>query len=214
MTIDFYYLPGSAPCRSVLLAAKALGLELNLKLVDLMKGEHLTPEFIKMNPQHTIPTLNDGGFCLWESRAILGYLVDQYGKDDTLYPKEPKKRALVDQRLYFDATVLYQRFGDHFYPTVFGGAPVDPAKQQKVEEALEFLNTFLAGQTWVAGSNLTIADLSIVASISTIEVGDFSLDKYPNVVAWYDRVKKSAPGYEVNAEGTAAFKQMVQSLKK
>lgn len=48
MPIDLYYLPGSSPCRGVLLAAKALGLELNLKLTDLMKGEHLTPEFIKV----------------------------------------------------------------------------------------------------------------------------------------------------------------------
>lgn len=48
MTIDFYYLLGSAPCRSVMLGAKALGVELNLKEVDIMKGEHLTPEFIKV----------------------------------------------------------------------------------------------------------------------------------------------------------------------
>lgn len=48
MPIDLYYLPGSAPCRAVLLAAKALGVELNLKLTDLMKGEHLTPEYIKV----------------------------------------------------------------------------------------------------------------------------------------------------------------------
>lgn len=49
MTIDFYYLPGSAPCRSVLMTAKAVGVELNLKLVDLMSGEHLKPEFIKVS---------------------------------------------------------------------------------------------------------------------------------------------------------------------
>lgn len=66
MPIDLYYLPGSAPCRSVLLVAKALGLELNLKPTNLMEGEHLKPEFIKMNPQHTIPTINDDGFALWE----------------------------------------------------------------------------------------------------------------------------------------------------
>ncbi|PSN32394.1 hypothetical protein C0J52_20855 [Blattella germanica] len=47
MTIDFYYLPGSAPCRSVLLAAKAFGVDLNLKVTNLMAGEHLTPEFLK-----------------------------------------------------------------------------------------------------------------------------------------------------------------------
>lgn len=49
MTIDFYYLAGSAPCASVRLLAGALGIELNLKYTDLMKGEHLTPEFLKVN---------------------------------------------------------------------------------------------------------------------------------------------------------------------
>lgn len=49
MTLDLYYVPGSAPCRTVLLAAKALGVDLNLKYLDLMKGEHLTPEFIKVS---------------------------------------------------------------------------------------------------------------------------------------------------------------------
>lgn len=53
MTIDFYYLPGSAPCRSVALTAKALGLELNFKLTDLMAGENLTPEFIKVTFEKT-----------------------------------------------------------------------------------------------------------------------------------------------------------------
>lgn len=49
MPIDLYYVPGSAPCRTVLLAAKAVGVDLNLKYLDLMKGEHLTPEFIKVS---------------------------------------------------------------------------------------------------------------------------------------------------------------------
>lgn len=49
MGLDFYYTPGSAPCRSVLLAAKAVGIELNLKPLDLMKGEHLKPEFVKVS---------------------------------------------------------------------------------------------------------------------------------------------------------------------
>ena len=66
MPIDIYYLPGSPPCRAVLLTAKALGLEMNLKRLELMKGEHLKPEFLKINPQHTIPTIIDNGFCMWE----------------------------------------------------------------------------------------------------------------------------------------------------
>lgn len=49
MTIDFYYLPGSAPCRSVLMVAKAVGVELNLKRTNLQAGEHLTPEYVKVS---------------------------------------------------------------------------------------------------------------------------------------------------------------------
>ena len=48
MSLDLYYLPASAPCRAVLLAANAVGVQLNLKYVQLMKGEHLTPEYIKV----------------------------------------------------------------------------------------------------------------------------------------------------------------------
>lgn len=49
MGIDFYYAPASSPCRAVQLAAKAVGIELNLKPLDLMKGEHLKPEFLKVS---------------------------------------------------------------------------------------------------------------------------------------------------------------------
>lgn len=48
MVLDFYYVPGSAPCRAVQMAAKAVGVDLNLKLTNLMAGEHLTPEYIKV----------------------------------------------------------------------------------------------------------------------------------------------------------------------
>lgn len=213
MTIDFYYLPESAPCRSVLLVAKAVGVELNLKHTDLQKGDHLKPEFVKINPQHTIPTLDDNGFVLWESRAILGYLAQQYGKDDSLYPKDPKKRALVDARLYFDIGTLAQRFGEYFYPVLFAGASFDPAKRTRLEEAYEFLDKFLEGQTWVAGDSLTIADIAIVASVSTAEAAGIEISKYPNVTRWFGKAKSAIPGYdELNHSGAMKFKEMVKRL--
>lgn len=48
--MDFYYLPGSAPCRAVQMTAAAVGVELNLKLLNLMAGEHMKPEFLKVSP--------------------------------------------------------------------------------------------------------------------------------------------------------------------
>jgi hypothetical protein len=53
------------------------------------------------------------GATFTRSRAVMGYLVNQYGKDDSLYPTNPKKRAVVDQRLYFDAGTLQQRNADY-----------------------------------------------------------------------------------------------------
>nr|CAD7423568.1 unnamed protein product [Timema monikensis] len=186
--VNTYPNVANAPCRIVLLTAKAVGVDLNLKLTNLFTGEHLKPEYIKLNPQHTVPTLNDNGFILTESRAIAGYLVDQYGKNDSLYPKDPKKRAVVDQRLYFDIGTLYQRFSDYYYPIAFAGAPADAEKLKKLEEAFGFLDKFLEGQEWAAGNKITLADISLIFG--------YSLSKYPNVNKWFTKCKKSIPGYE------------------
>ncbi|XP_017120489.2 uncharacterized protein LOC108141556 [Drosophila elegans] len=207
---DFYYLPGSAPCRSVIMTAKAVGVELNKKLLNLQAGEQLKPEFLKINPQHTIPTLVDNGFALWESRAILVYLVEKYGKTDSLYPKCPKKRAVINQRLYFDMGTLYQSFANYYYPQVFAKAPADPEAFKKIEAAFEFLNTFLEGQEYAAGDSLTVADIALVASVSTFEVAGFEISKYANVNKWYENAKKVTPGWEENWAGCLEFKKFFE----
>ncbi|KAL1139450.1 hypothetical protein AAG570_006434 [Ranatra chinensis] len=215
MTIDFYYTPGSAPCRGVQLAAKALGVELNLKLVDLMNGEHLKPEFIKLNPQHNVPTLDDNGFVINESRAIMTYLADQYGKDESLYPKDAKKRAVVNQRLYFDMGTLYHRFGELYYPVMFGGAAYDEEKAKKLDEALGFLDGFLSKSAWATGDKITLADCALAASVSTIEAVGYDFSKHSNVVKWYNNAKSNLPGYEeANNAGAQKFKGMYEALTK
>ncbi|XP_047488662.1 glutathione S-transferase 1-like [Penaeus chinensis] len=66
MPLDFYYLDMSPPCRAVMLTARAVGVDLNLKLVNIMTGDHRKPEFLKINPQHKIPFLVDGTVKLSE----------------------------------------------------------------------------------------------------------------------------------------------------
>lgn len=77
--------------------------------MNLETGEHLSEAYLKINPQHTIPTLNDNGIILWGSHSIVTYLVSKYGKDDSLYPKDLVTRARVDQCLHFDNGVLFTR---------------------------------------------------------------------------------------------------------
>lgn len=95
-----------------------------------------------------MPTLVDDGFILWESRAIMIYLIEKYGKSTSLYPSDPKARAVVNQRLFFDMGTLYQRILDYYYSQVVDKTPADPKKFKKLEEAVNFFNTFLDGQTY------------------------------------------------------------------
>ena len=104
-----------------------------------------------------MPTLIDDGFALWESRAIMVYLVEKYGKTTSLYPSEPKARALVNQRLYFDLGTLYQRFTDYYFPQIFAKQPANPDNFKKLEDAVGFFNTFLEGQTYAVSKNNTNA---------------------------------------------------------
>ncbi|CAG2118814.1 unnamed protein product [Medioppia subpectinata] len=108
MSIDLYYNKFSGPSRAALMTVRQLNIDINLKQLDLSAGEHMTPEYLAINPNHKVPTLVDGEFVLWESRAIMQYLCNRYAPDSTLYPKDPKKRALVDRSLNFDFSFLAQ----------------------------------------------------------------------------------------------------------
>lgn len=67
------------------------------------------------------------------------------------------------------------------YPQVFGGAPADKEKLAKIDDALKLLDTFLDGQKYAAGPTLTVADLSLVASVSSFEASDVDFKKYNNI---------------------------------
>lgn len=215
MPLDLYHLVGSPPCHSVRLLLKTIGVGVKLKSVDLLKEENKSPEFIKMNPQHTLPTLDDNGFYVTESRAIMGYLVDQYGRDDSLYPKDVKERTRVNQMLFFDVGTLYQRFSDYYFPVFETGKYGEPGKLAKLEEAFQILDKYLEGQNWVTGKHLTIADFTILSSVASAECVGFDVNKYANVSRWYANAQKTLPGYdEVLRSGCKALKEYFDQFKK
>jgi len=207
----------SAPCRIVEMTAECLGLEYQFKVVDLMAGDHMKPEFLAMNPMHNIPTVKDGDFIMNESRAVAAYLVNKYGKDDSLYPKDPEVRARVDQKLYFDMGVFYKAFGDLVYPIMLGGDKPGQDKADKFKEVMGWMNDFVAGDKFVGGTNeMTIADIALIATYSTIKatggVGGINFSDYPNIEAWYDKCIKLVPNYEkANGEGATAFGEWYKS---
>lgn len=88
-----------------LLVVRNLGLNIQVKNVDIYKGEQHSPEYLKINPMNQVPAFVDGDFVLTESKAIATYLANS--SKSLLYPTDYKKRALIDSKLYFDSTSAF-----------------------------------------------------------------------------------------------------------
>lgn len=114
-----FYASASPPARACLLVARYLELDIEVKHVNISGGEHHSEEFKKVNPDAKVPFLVDGDLGLGESRAIMAYLVNSRKPGNDLYPSEPKARALVDQRLYYDATNVFVKLGAFLVSLIF-----------------------------------------------------------------------------------------------
>ena len=102
---------------------------------------------------HSVPVLVDGDFVLTESRAVAAYVANTYDKTGQLYPTDPKVRARVDSRLYFDMGTFYHAFGETVYPLMLKDEKVAPAKFDRLKEVLGWANDFVKETGYVAGTD-------------------------------------------------------------
>ena len=112
MTGILYHHLFSGPSRTVLLTVRNLGLNIQVKNVDIFKGEQHSPQYLKINPLNQIPAFVDGDFVLTESKAIVCYLANS--NRSQLYPTDFKKRAMIDSRLYFDSSSFFPALRDFY----------------------------------------------------------------------------------------------------
>uniref|UniRef100_A0A1B0GQT5 glutathione transferase n=1 Tax=Phlebotomus papatasi TaxID=29031 RepID=A0A1B0GQT5_PHLPP len=208
--LKLYHFPVSPPSRIAVLVVRNLHLDVEIITVDLMNRGQLTPEFLKINPQHTVPTIEDNGFILWESRAIASYLVSAKAPGSSLYPTDPKKRAIVDARLYLDQALQLALTAIVFPIHAHGATTIEKDKKDKAYQILENLNTFMEGKPYAAGNELTIADLALLATITSFYEMGANIPKFKNITSWYKRLE-SIPGFKENGEGAKALGEYVKS---
>ncbi|CAG9821568.1 unnamed protein product [Phaedon cochleariae] len=164
----------------------------------------------RINPKRTIPTLDDDGFYLWDSHAIMIYLMEQYGKTSSLYPKDVQKRALVNQILFFDCGDLFARYVTVVNRLLFrGGTSELTDKDIKfVAENYDMVERFLQGGKFIAGNEVTIADISIWCTITNSSTySPLDLKKYPNIKAWFGRME-ALPYAHINIEGRKEIEKL------
>ncbi|XP_055543888.1 glutathione S-transferase 1-like [Wyeomyia smithii] len=183
--------------RAVEITAKLIGVELDIKLVDLVKKEHLTDEYLKMNPQHTVPTIVDNGVALYDSHAIIIYLVSKYAKDDSLYPKDLVTQARINALLHFESGVLFARLRGTLAPIFYQGAPSVPEdKLNSIYDAYVLLEGMLQSD-YLVGNSLTLADISCSTSLSTLHaLFPVDADKCPKLIAYLSRLEQNLPNHK------------------
>nr|WCC58234.1 glutathione S-transferase [Pharsalia antennata] len=213
MVIKLYAIKGSPPARATLLTVGALGIEVDYQEVDILKGEQHSQDFLEINPLHTVPTIEDGDFAIWDSHAINSYLVDKYGKDDSLYPKDLQKRAVVNQRMYFDTGILFPRFGAIIVLIIRQGAKtVRKDLADSLVDAYNSLETLLERSTYVAGEQLTIADFSIVTTLTTANIlVPIASNRFPKISEWLAKMQALPYYASANQVGLDQFAALIKS---
>jgi glutathione S-transferase len=158
-----------------------------------------TPEYRRLNPNGLVPTIDDDGFVLWESNAIVRYLAGKHGQGG-VFPAEPRTRALADQWMDWQVSL--------FWPTIrplFMGLVRTPEPQRdmqaiesaraKTAETLGILDAHLASRRFLAGDAFTIADIPMGCSIWRWMMLPIQRPRQPNVERWFDALKQR-PTYE------------------
>jgi glutathione S-transferase len=191
-----YYFPASLNARRAVMTAIHLGVDVDLVVVDLAKGEQRRADFLEKNPNGKVPVLEDDGFVLSESHAIMQYLADRT-PDQSLYPGELRARADVNRWLFWSA--------HHFTPAVsilnwencvrriLGLGEPDPVAVKRgealVTEGARVLDAHLAGKPWIAQDRLTLADLAIAAPLMVIRQAKLPVNDFANLMVWLRRVQ-------------------------
>ena len=189
----------SGNCYKVRLTAALLGLALERREYDIMKGETRTPDFLgKVNANGRIPVLQAGDRFIPESNAACFYLAD----GSALVPADRFGRADMLRWMFFEQynhepNVATMRFWAAFV----GEANLTDAQRAQIpgkraagEAALRVMDEHLAGRDFFVGETLTLADVALYAYTHVAESGGFRLGDYPAVGAWLKRVE-AAPGY-------------------
>lgn len=193
--MKLYVVSDGPPSLSVRQALAFLALRYEEINVDFGAGEHMTDKYAKLNPQKEIPVLDDDGFLLSESNAILQYICDKYKPDSSLYPKDPKIRAIVNQRLCFNLSTYYANIMNYALAPIFFDYERTPLSLKKVHIGLDVFNTYLErlGKAYAAADHLTIADFPLINATMSLEVIGFDFSKYTKVTQWYNNFKKNHP---------------------
>lgn len=188
--LKLYHEPISFNSRRVWIAL--LEKKLDFELIKLkLDGDQFQPDFVALNPFHLIPVLVDDGFRVIESLAILDYLEAKY-PTPAMLPTDPQNLAIV--RMV--EMVITNEFAPAISPLFMQmlGVASDESTleeaRQRLATGLSFLENLLGDYSYYGGEQLSLADIFAGTVVSVLHYFDVSLDNYPLLSAWCERLEQ------------------------
>ena len=184
--------PPSPRAFKALAVARHLGLDFELCPVDLLSGAHQRPEFEALNPNKKMPVLEDDGFVLWESNAIMQYLAAKK-PEGGLLPSDPRGRADVSRWQFWESahwdpacsTLVFERL----VKKLFGQGDPTPSQVEKgMSEVRRYggvLNSHLAAHRFLCGDRLSLADFSVGAWLNYAQPAGYPIEDFREIRRWY-----------------------------
>ena len=191
--MKLYHHPLSGHAHRARLFLSLLGADAELVEVDLAKGAHKAPEYLKLNRLGQVPVLDDDGTIVADSNAILVYLALKFGSTDWL-PQDPAGAAAVQRWLSVAAGQI--AFGPCAARliTVFGASFNAEEVIARTHAILKHIDAELAGRAWLVGDRPTIADVALYSYIARAPEGNVDLTPYGEIKAWLARIE-DLPGF-------------------
>lgn len=180
--------------RKVLWTADELGVPYEVDVWGMPHRDPHDPAFMKLNPNAQVPVLRDGDFVLWESSAIVRYLLDAYGPGE-LMPDDVFARAIAEQWFGWQATELNRAWSYaamalvRKLPGYDDRAQIDASLAAWTSKMHILEARLVQTNAYVAGERFSFADISMGLSAHRWFGGDFARPTLPAVAAYYERVR-------------------------
>lgn len=161
-----------------------------------------SPAHLALNPHGRIPVIVDGETVVWESHAILRYLAARFAPD-RFWNDDPAARARVDQWLEWSGYKLQRDFltgvfwGYYRTPEASRDNEAVARAIEAVGEDLAHLEKLLAGNRFLLGDDLCLADIAAGTNMFRYFNIDIERRDLPNVARWYDELTKR-PAYQAH----------------
>jgi glutathione S-transferase len=194
----------SGNCYKVRLTAAMVGVHLDRREYDIMKGETRTPDFLaKVNANGRIPVLQVGDRFIPESNAATYFIAE----GSHLIPTDPFDHADMLRWMFFEQYNHEPNIATlRFWMKWIGLDNLSdlqrlqmPGKRTAGNAALKLMDEHLNGREWFVGNHMTLADICLFAYTHVAGDADFDLTRYPHVLEWVERIKGQPHFIAMNA---------------